>query len=648
MKNLFSIVQGESNRIALVAVSLLTLILPVGTAPAQSATLDFDTGTPTLNTYQGLPIDQTASGVTAHFRAAAGAFSVQTASSLGGLRLSMFSGHFLVPGNQTGSVLEIQFSEWVTNVSFAFATIQTQPIEKETPIRLTAYTNSAATPVVGVTNATGVYGGPTGNDSWPMGTLTFKSGVPFNLVRISVPTIVPPPDSGQATDFVIDNLTVQRAGGDVCTITASSLPAGAGTITGGGGYSAGLTATLTAAAASLGYVFANWTENGVVVSSLPTLSFTATTNRTLVANFQSAYQITTKASPLAAGSTSGGGYYPSGANVTVAVTTTNAGWNFVSWTEGGVAVTNAASYKFVATTNRTLVAAFTSGAAYTVTTTTAPGAGGVTSGGGNYPSGWTVSLVATANLGYAFVNWTEGGVPVSAAASYSFTLGSNRTLVANFQATTTYVITTSSSPAAGGFTSGAGTYPSGSNVTVVATANPGYEFVDWTEGGTMVSAEASYSFTTGSNRALVANFQIVYQISTSASPAEGGITLGDGSYPAGTEAIVVASANPGYEFVSWTEGGSTVSAEASYFFTVSTNVALVANFGPLLSIALATPDTLLLSWPAAATGYVLKQNATPGPGAWGETTNTVNVVGDQNQVVISPLTGSSFYRLFHP
>ncbi len=111
----------------------------------------------------------------------------------------------------------------------------------------------------------------------------------------------------------------------------------------------------------------------------------------------------------------------------------------------------------------------------------------------------------------------------------------------------------------------------------------------------------------------------------------------------------MAEANPGYEFVSWTEGGSPVSAEAGYSFTVSTNRALVANFGPLLSIALAAPDTLLLSWPAAATGYVLEQNATPGPGNWVEdTTNTVNVVGDQNQVLISPLTGSSFYRLFHP
>jgi hypothetical protein len=284
MKNHSAILPDQSNRIALVAASLLTLVLPMRTAPAQSATFDFDTGTPPLSTYQNLPVDQTAGGATAHFRVASGAFSVQTASSLGGLRLSMFSGHFLAPANTTGSILEIQFSEWVTNVTFAFATIQVQPIELETPIRLIAYTNSTTTPPVGVTNATGVYGGPTGNDSWPMGTLTFNSSAPFNLVRISVPTIVPPPTTGQAYDFCLDNLTVQLAGGPACTITASSSPTVGGTITGAGGYSVGLTATLTAAA-NLGFEFVNWTEGGAVVSSSPSFSLIAATDRTLVANF---------------------------------------------------------------------------------------------------------------------------------------------------------------------------------------------------------------------------------------------------------------------------------------------------------------------------------------------------------------------------
>ena len=114
---------------ALVAAGLLALGLPLRAAAAQSATFDFDTGAPGLDVYQPLPVDQTAGGVTAHFRAAGGGFSVQTASFMYGLRLSLFSGNFLVPDDfVTGiNILDIQFSELVTNVTFAFATIQYKP-----------------------------------------------------------------------------------------------------------------------------------------------------------------------------------------------------------------------------------------------------------------------------------------------------------------------------------------------------------------------------------------------------------------------------------------------------------------------------------------------------------------------------------------
>ena len=407
---------------ALVAAGLLALGLPLRAAAAQSATFDFDTGAPGLDVYQPLPVDQTAGGVTAHFRAAGGGFSVQTASFMYGLRLSLFSGNFLVPDDfVTGiNILDIQFSELVTNVTFAFATIQYKP-SVETPIRLTAYANATNTPV-GVTNVTGVYG----TNTWPMATLTFRSSTPFNLVRITVPKIVPTPAKGQATDFCLDNLTVQRAGGLACTITASPSLADGGLIIGGGGYSAGLTATLT----------------------------------------------------------------------------------------------------------------------------------------------------AEANLGYEFVSWTEDGTVVSSTASYSFVANADRTLVANF--TPILTITTSSSPVAGGTTSGGGSYGSGTSVTVGATANAGYAFANWTQGGSVVTNAASYTFVATANRALV------------------------------------------------------------------------ANFAPLLSIAFSAPGALVLSWPASATGYGPRQNSALDPGTWSAVTNPVTVVGARKEVLLSPLTGPGFYRLWHP
>ena len=69
---------------------------------------------------------------------------------------------------------------------------------------------------------------------------------------------------------------------------------------------------------------------------------------------------------------------------------------------------------------------------YTITTSSSPSNGGTTSGGGTFAAGSSRTVTAAANSGYAFSNWTENGSVVSASASYTFTLNSNRNLVANF------------------------------------------------------------------------------------------------------------------------------------------------------------------------------------------------------------------------
>jgi hypothetical protein len=54
--------------------------------------------------------------------------------------------------------------------------------------------------------------------------------------------------------------------------------------------------------------------------------------------------------------------------------------------------------------------------------------------------------------------------------------------------------------------SASGTFNYGTSCTVTATPNADYHFVNWTENGTAVSTEASYTFTVTSGRDLVANF----------------------------------------------------------------------------------------------------------------------------------------------
>ena len=69
---------------------------------------------------------------------------------------------------------------------------------------------------------------------------------------------------------------------------------------------------------------------------------------------------------------------------------------------------------------------------YTITTNTNPTTGGTVEGAGNYNHFENITLTATANTGYYFVNWTDGDEAVSTSTSYSFQVNGARTLVANF------------------------------------------------------------------------------------------------------------------------------------------------------------------------------------------------------------------------
>lgn len=284
-------------------------------------------------------------------------------------------------------------------------------------------------------------------------------------------------------------------------------------------------------------------------------------------------RIETRAQPIAGGTTAGDGTFDNGTQVTV-VATHSPDYKFVNWTEGGVEVSASAVYPFTVSVDRKLVANFAP--SFTITTTASPIAGGSTSGDGAFDSGDSVTVKATANVGYAFVDWTEGGVQVSTSTSYTFSAGASRTLVANF--VPIYTIATSALPVEGGSTSGGGTFNSGASVTVTASPNAGYSFLDWTEGSTEVSTSALYSFTAGANRNLVANFVPIYAVTTSASPAAGGTTSGDGTFTSGASVTVTATPGVGYKFINWTESGIPVSTAASYTFTATANRALVANF----------------------------------------------------------------------
>ena len=335
---------------------------------------------------------------------------------------------------------------------------------------------------------------------------------------------------------------------------------------------------------------------GVNLSRLASLTVASTAT-------PSQYTIAVSASPNAGGTVSGSGTFAAGSSQTVTATA-NIGYSFVNWTANGSAVSTSASYTFTLNGNTTLVANFTPAATqYTVAVSASPSAGGTVSGGGTFAAGSSQTVTATATSGYRFVNWTASGSVVSTSASYTFTLNSNFTVVANF--VQLYTIALSASPSAGGMVIGGGTFAAGSSQKVTATANSGYSFVNWTANGSVVSTSASYTLTLNGNVTLVANFTSVatqYTIAVSASPSAGGTVSGGGSFAAGSSQTVTAAANSGYNFVNWTQNGNVVSTPASYKFTLNGNVTLVANFSdgndPTLGV-LPPYDDVYANWAKA-------------------------------------------------
>ena len=139
-------------------------------------------------------------------------------------------------------------------------------------------------------------------------------------------------------------------------------------------------------------------------------------------------------------------------------------------------------------------------------------------------------------------------------------------------------ITTTASPQAGGTLTGAGSYNPGESCTITATPQGDYTFINWTENGTAVTTQTSYTFSVYANRAFVANFSLPLDVTVTANPTGGGTVTGGGTYTYGTSVTISAEPASGYVFKNWTKNGSVVSCLSSYTITVTETAEYVANF----------------------------------------------------------------------
>lgn len=128
----------------------------------------------------------------------------------------------------------------------------------------------------------------------------------------------------------------------------------------------------------------------------------------------------------------------------------------------------------------TLVVAAAPPDTFNVALSASPTAGGTVSGGGDFEEGRPVTVVATANSGYGFTRWTEGGTGVSTSADYTFTVTGDRTLVAVFTPDPVPAIGLSADSVA--FTTAEGGEPGAQTVSITNTGGG-------TLGGLRVSVE---------------------------------------------------------------------------------------------------------------------------------------------------------------
>ena len=225
-------------------------------------------------------------------------------------------------------------------------------------------------------------------------------------------------------------------------------------------------------------------------------------------------------------------------------------------------------------------------------------------------------------------------------------------------------ITAIANPADGGTVDGAGIYTPGETCTLTATAAEGYQFIHWTENGTMVSADAIYSFQVTVDRDLVAVFgsTVPVFITVSASPDRAGSVSGGGQFLSGETCTVSATANPSWAFMNWTENGTVVSEDLEYSFMVTNDRDIVANFAKDCGgevtyerVTEAPSDwsgTYLLvyqSSTSANSGYAFNGTVTGGDGY---STNiaisdgtTIHELGGAAELTIEKVSGSDYYYI---
>ena len=206
---------------------------------------------------------------------------------------------------------------------------------------------------------------------------------------------------------------------------------------------------------------------------------------------------------------------------------------------------------------------------YTITLESANPEMGTVDGGGTYPSGSTVTIVAIPELGCEFLGWNDSITDNPR----EIVVTQDSTFVASF-GLIEYTITVVSDHPAWGSVTGGGTYHYGDTVQIEATPYLGFEFVRWQDSNT----DNPRTIVVTQNRTYTATFRVQQcLIKTEVTPEGAGTVSGGGTYDYGTTIHLTAHSNTGYVFSMWEDGN--ITNPRSVF--VEGNATYTAVFSPL-------------------------------------------------------------------
>jgi len=274
-------------------------------------------------------------------------------------------------------------------------------------------------------------------------------------------------------------------------------------------------------------------------------------------------------------------------------------WHFVEWTGDVETIANVTAAQTTITVydSYSITASFEIDEGWCSLTTSSTEGGSVTEPGEGthvYEANTPVSLAAQADEHYHFVDWTGDvdAIGNPQAASTNITMNDSYSITANFELDAGWYSLAIATTSGGSVTKpGQGTfvYQGGNIVDLIAQPDEGYEFVKWT-GDVDTIADVNAAQTTiimNSSSSITANFESwhpepVALLLVSSTAGGSATSPGEGTFDCtlGSMVILMAEANSGYQFASWSGDVDTIADvyAATTTITMDSSYSITADF----------------------------------------------------------------------